>query len=464
MKPRNRFICSGCGFDYSKWFGKCPNCNEFGTLAEQTPAVSVGVFTGTKTKQTRTAGLHLKAARPVKSIPVQDHAHRVSTGLLEFDGGQVLLLSGEPGCGKSTVLLTVADNIARTTGGVVLYLSGEESAHQLAGRAERIGAAADTLLFAESNDLGEILGHIEMHRSNLTLVVVDSVQTVASADVDGRPGGVSQVMEVANVLTRTAKFHNFPLFLVGQVTKESTVAGPRALEHVVDTTIHLEGDKQTSLRMMRAVKNRFGPADEIACFEQTNEGIKEVPDPSGLFRSTRSTPTAGTCITVTLEGRRPIITEMQALVAGSNAPNPRRGVTGLDTSRVTMLIAVTERHGKVKLYDRDVFTATVGGMRTNDPGCDLAVVIAIASAGNGLALPLNMCVIGEVSLSGDVRRVGSLRQRAAEAARLGFTRIVTPVGGRDAAENIKGVTIIEVENVGDAMHVLRSVGVGTGIT
>lgn len=462
-KQRSTFTCSECGAQYGKWLGKCSQCGTFATISETTPAPVVGLTA---------SGIASSPRRPALRVHEIDHSgpgDRLSTGLGEFDRvlggglvpGQVLLLFGEPGAGKSTLLLTAAHNLAESTRHPVLYVSGEESTQQLAVRARRIGATSDHLYLADSNDLAEVIGHMDGLGDSLALAIIDSVQSIASAEVEGRAGGVAQVMEVANTLTRLAKQRNTPICLVGQVTKESTVAGPRALEHVCDTSLSVEGDRQTTLRLVRTVKNRFGPADEIACFEQTDGGMIEVPDPSGLFRGTRSAPIPGTCITVTVEGRRPLLVEMQALVSPTNAPNPRRGVSGLDSSRVSMLIAVTERIAGVKLFDKDVYAATVGGMRSNDPGSDLGVCLAIASASTGIALPPDVAAIGEVSLSGDIRRVAMLSQRVAEASRLGHGRILVPAGTRKSVTTKTAKNcLIEVETIQQAFQVLRGLHAG----
>lgn len=434
---RTRYVCSNCSAESPQWLGRCPKCGEFATIEEVAPLVSTTSSTGLRTKAGASAPR--RAAQRVGEVRDRDAGRRLSTGLAEFDRvlggglvpGQVLLLSGEPGAGKSTLLLTIASQVAEATGKPVLYVSGEESVQQIATRARRIGAGAEHLLLADSNDLGESLGHLDALSDQPALMIVDSVQAISSAQVDGRAGGVSQVMEVASTLTRLAKSRHLPMCLVGQVTKESTLAGPRALEHVVDTTLAMEGDRETPLRLLRVVKNRFGPADEVACYEQTDTGIVEVPDPSGMFRSHRDKPVAGTCITVTAQGRRPMIAEVQSLVASSNAPNPRRGVSGLDNSRVSMLVAITDRLAGIRLHDKDVFTATLGGLRSSDPGLDLAVCLAIVSAATGGPIPLDLAAIGEVSLSGDVRRVGLIGQRLAEADRLGYRRLLVPRGTSD---------------------------------
>lgn len=384
----------------------------------------------------------------------------MATGIGEFDRvlggglvpGHVLLLSGEPGAGKSTLLLEVAHAVASTTGRTALYVSAEESVGQLALRARRISATSESLLLTDDTDLESIIAHIEGLRERLAFVVVDSVQTITSTEVEGRAGGVAQVMEVAGVLTRVAKSSGIPICLVGQVTKESVVAGPRALEHVVDTTLSLDGDRHTSLRLLRSVKNRFGAADDVACFEQTESGMVEVPDPSVHFRGHRESDVPGTCVTVTLAGRRALLAEVQALVAPSAIPNPRRVVSGMDSSRVAMLTAVTQRASGLRLADSDLFVATVGGIRINDPGADLALALAITSAGVGRALPGTIAAIGEVSLSGDVRGVPTIGRRVAEAQRLGFSHVLAPRGTIAALDGQRGAAdVIEVDTLADGV-------------
>ena len=456
--PRPDFRCGECGASFGKWLGQCPQCQVWGSVAE---VAAVRAVPGLRSSGV--GSVPQRPARRVSEISDAELGSRLSTGMAEFDrvlggglvAGQVLLLSGEPGAGKSTLLLTAADTVAASTGRPVLYISGEESIEQIATRARRVNATSEHLYLADTNDLGEAIGHLDVLGADVALVIVDSVQTLASSAVEGRPGGVTQVMEVATTLTRLAKSRSVPFCLVGQVTKDSTVAGPRALEHVVDTTLSMEGDRHTPLRLLRAVKNRFGPADEVACFEQTDTGMVEVADPSSLFRGTRAEPVPGICTTVTVEGRRPLLAEIQALVAPTNAPNPRRGVNGLDSSRVSMLIAVTEKVAGLKLFDKDVFAATVGGMRSSDPGSDLAVCLAIASAASGRPFPLNVAAIGEVSLSGDIRRVTLIGQRISEAARLGYTHVLVPTGTRAAvATGTVKAEVVEVATIQDAFAAL----------
>ena len=461
-KSKPSYECSACGATALRWTGKCVKCGEFGTVAEVAPTAPA------PGRRASTQGVQpLSPARPVSTVTAQGPIPRISTGIGEFDrvlggglvAGQVLLVSGEPGAGKSTLLLTVSHSIAEKTGKPALYVSGEESVDQIAVRASRIGVDSEQLFIADETDLANVIGHIDALGKDVSLVIVDSVQTIASADVDGRAGGVAQVMEVAQALTRVAKDRGIPICLVGQVTKESTVAGPRALEHICDATLSLDGDRQTSLRLLRAVKNRYGPADEVACFEQTDRGMEEVVDPSMLFREERQAPVPGTCVTVTIEGRRAMLAEVQALVAPTTNPNPRRGVSGLDSSRVAMLVAITERVAGLRLADKDVFVATVGGIRLSDPSTDLATCLAIASAGKDLPIPLNVAAIGEVTLSGDVRRVPMINQRVAEATRLGYTRVLAPSGTKGSLDKRgAGAQIIEVNNLGEAFMEIRSGG------
>ena len=407
-----------------------------------------------------------RPARKVTEVVTGEPADRMSTGIGEFDrvlggglvAGQVCLCSGPPGSGKSTLLLAVADSVAERTGRPVLYVSGEESVEQLGVRAHRIGAGSENLLLADDTELGAVIGHIQSHAPAVALVIIDSVQTIASTDVDGRAGGVTQTMEVAQVLTRVAKSTGIPMVLVGQVTKDSTVAGPRALEHIVDTTLSLDGDEHTSLRLLRTVKNRFGSL-EVAAFEQTNAGMREVIDPSNLFREQRDAPVPGTFVGVTIEGQRALTAEFQALVISSNSPNPRRAVSGLDSARSAMLIAVCDKTANLHLWQKDVFLATVAGMRVSDPSTDLAVCLALISATEDQPVPLDLVAIGEVALSGDVRPVPMLAERVAEAARLGFQRLLVPAGSRaKLAGRYPAATLVEVANLADAISKMSRAG------
>jgi DNA repair protein RadA/Sms len=418
-RPTAAFACSECGWAGAKWYGRCPECQVWGSVVERD--APRGTLASAPVSEVR-------AARPIAQWGAEASIH-VPSGIAEFDRvlgggivpGAAILLSGEPGVGKSTLLLEVAARAARS-GIRVLYVSAEESASQVRLRAVRTGALHDELYLAAETDLATILGQVDAVRPEL--LIVDSVQTVSSAMSDGAAGQPAQVREVAGTLTRVAKERGLPVLLVGHVTKDGTIAGPRLLEHLVDVVCHFEGDRQTALRFVRAQKNRFGPTDEVGCFEMTGDGIAEVPDPSGLFLSRSSAPVSGTCVAIAMEGRRALPVEVQALIVGTQAPQPRRVVNGVDASRVAMLLAVLERRGGLRLSTSDVYVSTVGGIRLQEPGADLAIALAIASAVKDQALPATLAAIGEISLAGEIRPVGSAKQRVAEARRLGFAGII----------------------------------------
>lgn len=371
-------------------------------------------------------------AVPISSIEPHSARH-CPTGVDELDRvlgggvvpGSVTLLAGEPGVGKSTLLLRVAHQWARS-GRRALYVSGEESLGQIRLRADRTDCSHDEVFLAAESDLGAVLGHIEAVRP--TLVVVDSVQTMSTTEADGVTGGVTQVRAVTTALTAAAKAGDVAMILVGHVTKDGAIAGPRSLEHLVDVVLHFEGDRNCTLRMVRGVKNRFGAADEVGCFQLHEGGIEGVADPSGLFLDQRPRPVPGTAITVTLDGKRPLVGEVQALLARPSDGRPRRAVSGIDHARAAMITAVLEKHAGLALSPVDIFLSTVGGMRLADPSSDLTVAIALASAYADLPLPTTAVMIGEVGLAGDLRRVSGMERRLAEAARQGFTTALVPPG------------------------------------
>ncbi|MFM1950398.1 MAG: repair protein RadA [Actinomycetota bacterium] len=418
-KQKSDFRCSECGWTTIKWAGRCGECQAWGTLEEVAGSV----------KEVKAIRLNeSQAAKPITEI-VSAESQYQPTGIAEFDrvlgGGLVpgaaILLSGEPGVGKSTLLLEVASRLAKS-GKKVLYVSAEESASQVKLRAERTGALTPHLYLAAETDLASVLGQVESVCPEL--FIVDSVQTVASSEIDGVAGMPAQVREVAANLIRTAKQKSIPLLLVGHVTKDGSIAGPRTLEHLVDVVCHFEGDRQTALRFVRTLKNRFGPTDEVGCFELTGEGILEVPDPSSLFVSGSENPVSGTCITVTVEGRRALIAEIQALVVHSGSPQPRRVTNGVEASRVAMILAVLERRAGISLSDKDVYVSTVGGMRITEPAADLAIAIAIASAVKDRPVKDGAAAFGEISLAGEIRGVSNAPQREQEAKRLGHSNVI----------------------------------------
>jgi DNA repair protein RadA/Sms len=404
-------------------------------------------------------------ALPIGQVSVAESASRTS-GVPELDrvlgGGLVqgaaVLLAGEPGVGKSTLLLEVASQTARLQRRT-LYVTGEESASQVRLRADRTGAIQDQLYLAAETDLGAVLTHIEEVRPEL--LVVDSIQTIGASGIEGVPGGVTQVKEVAAALIRVAKTRNITTVIVGHVTKDGSIAGPRVLEHLVDVVLHFEGDRESRFRMVRAMKNRFGPVDEVGCFEMSPEGIAEVLDPTGLFIETHHLAAAGTCVAVTMEGRRPLPAEVQSLVTPTLQERPRRTTSGLDGNRVAMILAVLQRHCGVPLHQRDIFASTVGGARLTDPGADLAVAVAVTSAELGVPTRRGAVAMGEIGLAGELRRVRDLETRLGEAARLGFTGAVVPAeagstlpGGR-RERVVDGMKVFEVSTVADALSLLR---------
>ncbi|MGW7576789.1 DNA repair protein RadA [Streptomyces sp. NPDC054765] len=446
-KERPSYRCTECGWTTAKWLGRCPECQAWGTVEE---------FGGAPAVRTTAPGRVTTAAVPIGQVDGRQATAR-STGVDELDRvlggglvpGAVVLLAGEPGVGKSTLLLDVAAKAA-SDAHRTLYVTGEESASQVRLRADRIGALDDHLYLAAETDLSAVLGHLDTVKPSL--LILDSVQTVASPEIDGAPGGMAQVREVAGALIRASKDRGMSTLLVGHVTKDGAIAGPRLLEHLVDVVLHFEGDRHARLRLVRGVKNRYGTTDEVGCFELHDEGITGLADPSGLFLTRRAEPVPGTCLTVTLEGRRPLVAEVQALTVDSQIPSPRRTTSGLETSRVSMMLAVLEQRGRISaLGKRDIYSATVGGVRLTEPAADLAVALALASAASDTPLPKNLVAIGEVGLAGEVRRVTGVQRRLSEAARLGFTHALVP---SDPGKIPDGMRVREVADVGAALSVL----------
>ena len=455
-RARSVFQCSECGWETAKWVGRCHDCQAWGSMAEVLPPTATDAAATAATTP-------VTPAIPIGQVPIEE-SQATSCGVEELDRvlggglvpGAVILLAGEPGVGKSTLLLDVAARTARS-GRRVLYVSGEESAAQVRLRADRCRGVHHELYLAAETDLGVVLGHVEQLRPDL--LVVDSVQTVDAPGLAGVPGGISQVKEVTAALVRQAKTRGMATILVGHVTKDGGIAGPRVLEHMVDVVLHFEGERSTRLRMVRALKNRFGPVDEVGCFDLSSDGINAVVDPSGLFVSRHHQPVPGTCVSVTLEGRRPLLTEIQALVAPSAAERPRRTSSGIESARFAQVVAVLEAREGLALARHDVFASTVGGARVSEPAGDLAMALAIASAARGFHLPADMIAIGEIGLAGELRRVPELERRLSEAARIGFTlALVSAEPGQVGSRRVDGLEVVAAPDLRGALQVVQLTG------
>ncbi|MFK4336633.1 DNA repair protein RadA/Sms [Kocuria sp. MT07] len=451
-KQSTVYRCTECGWTTAKWVGRCGECQAWGTVQEMGAEQEHG--------RTRAAAAVTTPAQPIARVD-SSLAQFTPTRVEELDRvlggglvpGAVILLAGEPGVGKSTLLLDAAAKVAGgDTPRTVLYVTGEESAAQVKLRAERIGAISETLYLTAESDLSVALAHVAQLEPDL--LVVDSVQTLASPEIEGSAGGVSQVREVAASLIHAAKTRNMTTLLVGHVTKEGSIAGPRLLEHLVDVVCQFEGEKHSRIRLLRAVKNRFGPTDEVGCFDLEENGIRSVSDPSGLFVSRTPVPVAGTCLSVTVEGRRPLLAEVQALLDTSSTAQPRRATSGLDGSRVAMLLAVLQRRAGLALASLDCYVSTVGGVRLTEPATDLAVCMALASAAQDRPLPQRLVCFGEIGLAGEVRPVPEINRRIQEVARLGFTHAVVPASPTGPGKIPAGFSVREVTTVGQALELL----------
>ena len=443
------YFCQECGYESAKWMGQCPGCKSWNTFVEETVS----------TKKPSSSGAMKSSEKRQEPVILKDISlsedERQTTQIGELDRvlgggivpGSLVLVGGDPGIGKSTLLLQVCRNLAEKQVSV-LYISGEESLRQIKLRANRIGQFTDKMQLLCETNLEVIREVIERRKPDV--VVIDSIQTMFHEDVSSAPGSVSQVRESTNILMQIAKGMGVSIFIVGHVTKEGNVAGPRVLEHMVDTVLYFEGDRQDSFRLLRSVKNRFGSTDEIGVFEMRSTGMAEISDPSTLFITGTDLP--GCAVTCAMEGTRPMMVEVQALLSISPFSNPRRMAAGLDNNRLVLLLAVLEKKAGLRFYDKDVYTNVVGGIRLDERACDLAVAMCIAGAGADIALPPRTAILGELSLTGEVRPVNRLDKRIQECARLGFSHIVVP--NSDTLPKVDGLNYTRVKNIREALCIL----------
>ena len=451
--PATVYVCQNCGNQSRKWLGKCPDCGEWNSFVEERARVGVK-------KETARGGFRLREVKPVRygEIESQDDA-RISSGIEEFDRvlgggvvpGSLVLIGGDPGIGKSTLLAQAADKLS-AQGMTVLYVSGEESERQIKMRGERLGLTATNLFLLPETNLESIFDEIE--RMSPDAIIVDSIQTVFSSKIESAPGSVSQVREVAGQFLLLAKNRTIPVFLIGHVTKEGSIAGPKALEHIVDTVLYFEGERHHNHRIVRATKNRFGAANEVGVFEMTGAGLIAVANPSEMFLQERPLGVAGSVVTACMEGTRPVLVEIQALVSSSKYGTGRRMTQGVDQNRVALLIAMLEKRVGLQLLGDDVFVNIAGGLEVDEPAADLGVVASIASSFKNRPIDAHTAVFGEVGLTGEVRGAMQAQVRAREAQALGFKKIILPASNTTGLERLLGVRVVGVRSVEEALDEL----------
>ncbi len=448
LKSKEIFVCRSCGYETPKWFGRCPSCGEWNTFEQSVPLASAPA---------------VRNSKPVSVSPIgeisADEDVRCQTGISELDRvlggglvqGSLVLLGGDPGIGKSTLLLQVCQQIAQKQR--VLYVSGEESARQIKLRASRLGVTAENLLVLSCGDLDTILATIRQEKPQT--VVIDSIQTMTLSSVASAAGSVTQVRECTNVLLSAAKENDITIILVGHVTKEGNLAGPRVLEHIVDAVFHFEGEEHHAYRILRAVKNRYGATNEIAVFEMHDNGLRQVENPSAMLLSERPTAVSGSCVVCVLEGSRPILAEVQALVTKSGFPTPRRMATGFDYNRMQLLLAVLEKRAGYFFGTLDAYINVVGGLRLDEPACDLPIALALVSGLRDRPIPADLLAIGEIGLGGEIRTVTRLEDRIREAERMGFRKVIVPASGLEKLQQKKfGIRIIGASGIMEALRAL----------
>lgn len=458
-KIKTQYVCNNCGGTTSKWQGQCPHCNTWNTLTEESfvkgPVASLNRFSSMTISNSKIESLN--------DITADDYI-KIKTGISEFDRvlggglvrGGVVLLGGEPGIGKSTLLLQTLANLS--TREKVLYVSGEESASQIALRAKRLGINANIRIYTEI-ELEKILSAVNTEKPNF--LIVDSIQTVYNGQLASAPGTVSQVRECASHLNRMAKEKNIAVIMVGHVTKDGDLAGPRVLEHIVDAVLHFEGEQHSEFRVIRGVKNRFGPVNEIGVFSMTAEGLKEVTDPSGIFLI-NSKPVSGSAILVTQEGNRSLMVEVQALLDESPLPNPIRRCVGIDLNRLNMITAIIHKYLSIPIYGQNVFVSVIGGMKVIDPGSDVAVLLAMLSSFKNQPLTKKIAAFGEIGLTGELRQVSNAEDRIKEASRMGFSGIVIPKinnksnGGKSLSLKYNNINVYECDRIDDIVALIKN--------
>lgn len=448
-KDKSIFRCQSCGGQTPKWMGKCPECGEWDTLIEE--RIASGVLKKKKSS-------FLPTPVPIGSVETKE-SDRIKTGMAEFDrvlgggivDGSLTLIGGDPGIGKSTLMLQVLSKLS-DTGKKCLYVSGEESVRQISMRGKRLESHGSTMFVVSETDLDSILALVEI--SKYDALVIDSIQTVFHPDVSSTPGSVTQIREAAMQFMKLAKSTGLPVFLVGHVTKVGAIAGPRIMEHMVDTVLYFEGDKNHVFRILRAVKNRFGPTNEIGVFEMNEKGLSEVPNPSAVFLSERSATAPGSVVTSCMEGTRPILVEIQGLVSSSSLGTPRRTVLGLDNNRVALIVAVMEKRLGMNLSGLDIFMNVAGGVKIVEPAADLAIAAALASSFLDKPIDKKTTLIGEIGLTGEIRAVGHIQSRVKEAAKMGFTKCLVPSNTIKQLSKVKGMSIESISFLKSAMEVL----------
>jgi len=449
MKAKTIFVCNECGYESAKWMGKCPACNSWNTFFEE--KLSTKVESGKREKKIQ------EAPKPLNSFVGQD-AQRTSTGYAELDRvlggglvkGSLVLVGGEPGIGKSTLILQLCDKVKGE--GKVLYVSGEESAEQIKLRADRLNIKNDDILFLGETDIDVIDQNIE--ELNPKLVIIDSMQTMYSEDISSAPGSVSQVREITSRIMKICKSRKITTIIIGHVTKDGNIAGPRVLEHMVDTVLYIEGERYFSYRMIRGVKNRFGSTNEVGMFEMQEKGMVEITNPSSILISEREDNPSGSVVVATVEGTRPLLVELQALVTQSVFGLPRRTANGIDYNRLTLLVAVMEKKAGFMLGNQDVYLNVVGGLKVNEPALDLGIILATASSFKNVSIPKGVIALGEVGLTGEVRTINMMEKRLKEAERLGFKKCIIPENNKKLLKESYKLDIIGVKNINEAMKAI----------